>query len=159
MIVLVRVDSRLVHGQVIEAWLPYLRVHRILVADDETARSPLASMAYRIAVPPSVRVDVLPLTGLDFTPFECTPDPIFLIVRNLNSVQKARQQGLGAAPLNLGNLHFTPGCAQVTPSIFMSQLDATVLENLAREGMSVEARAIPKEAPLDLNEILGRART
>lgn len=158
MIALVRVDSRLVHGQVIEAWLPYLRVHRMLVADDEVARSPLAGMAFRMAVPPSVQVDVCPLTGLDFTPFERAAEPIFLIVRDLGAVQKARRQGLGAAPLNLGNLHFSPGSAQVTPSIFLSRLDATVLEELARQGMSIEARAVPKEAPLGLNEILGRAR-
>lgn len=158
MIALVRVDSRLVHGQVIEAWLPYLRVQRMLVADDEVARSPLASMAFRMAVPSSVQVEVFPLTGLDFAPFERAADPIFLIVRDLRAVQKARQQGLGAAPLNLGNLHFSPGSAQVTPSIFMSRLDAAVLEELARQGMSVEARAVPKEPPLGLSEILGRAR-
>ena len=158
MIALVRVDSRLVHGQVVEAWLPYFRVERMLVADDEAAQSPLAAMAYRLAVPSSVRVEVLPLTGLDFTPFERAADPIFLIVRDLGAVQQARGQGLGAAPLNLGNLHFSPGSAQVTPSIFMSNRDVDVLEDLARHGMSVEARAIPREQPLELSEILGRAR-
>ncbi|MDR0966862.1 MAG: PTS sugar transporter subunit IIB [Myxococcales bacterium] len=158
MIALVRVDSRLVHGQVIEAWLPHLGVHRILVADDETARSPLASMAYRLAVPPSVQVEILPITGLDFTLFEHAAEPIFLIVRDLNAVRQARLQGLGATPLNLGNMHFSPGRAQVTPSLFMSQVDASVLEELARGGMPVEARAIPREPPLGLSEILCRAR-
>ena len=34
MIALVRVDNRLVHGQVLEAWLPRLGARRLLVADD-----------------------------------------------------------------------------------------------------------------------------
>lgn len=31
---LVRVDSRLVHGQIIETWLPYLKASRIVVVND-----------------------------------------------------------------------------------------------------------------------------
>ena len=158
MIALVRVDSRLVHGQVVEAWLPHLRVRRVLVADDEVARSQLAGLALRLAVPAPVQVEVRALTGLDFAPFEEAEEPIFLIVRDLEAVRLARQQGLGASPLNLGNLHFSPGRAQVTPSLFMSRGDADLLEGLAREGMAVEARAIPREPPLGLGEILDRAR-
>ena len=40
----------------------------------------------------------------------------------------------------------------------MSHSDVDVLEDLARHGMSVEARAIPRESPLGLSEILDRAR-
>ena len=41
-VALVRVDNRLVHGQVLEAWLPALDAHGILVADDEAAGNVLA---------------------------------------------------------------------------------------------------------------------
>ncbi|TMA30360.1 MAG: PTS sugar transporter subunit IIB, partial [Deltaproteobacteria bacterium] len=42
---LVRVDNRLVHGQVLEAWLPALDAQGILVADDEAAGNMLARSA------------------------------------------------------------------------------------------------------------------
>ncbi len=35
---LVRVDNRLVHGQVLEAWLPALAAHGILVAERASSR-------------------------------------------------------------------------------------------------------------------------
>ena len=34
---LIRVDSRLVHGQIIETWLPFLKATRIVVVNDEVA--------------------------------------------------------------------------------------------------------------------------
>ena len=44
-IALVRIDNRLVHGQVLEAWVPALSAQGILVADDEVAANPLARAA------------------------------------------------------------------------------------------------------------------
>ena len=51
MIALVRVDNRLVHGQILEAWMPRLRATALVVADDDAARSPLARAAMTLAVP------------------------------------------------------------------------------------------------------------
>ena len=45
MISLVRVDNRLIHGQVVEAWLPRLKVKRVVVADDEAAANLLTNPA------------------------------------------------------------------------------------------------------------------
>ncbi|HEX4382515.1 MAG TPA: PTS sugar transporter subunit IIB, partial [Myxococcales bacterium] len=56
---LVRVDNRLVHGQVLEAWLPALDAHGVLVADDEAAGNVLARSAMSLAIPPRVKFEVL----------------------------------------------------------------------------------------------------
>ena len=61
MISLVRVDNRLIHGQVVEAWLPHLKVGRVVVADDEAASSPLIRAAMGLAVSNNVSVDIQPL--------------------------------------------------------------------------------------------------
>ena len=58
-VALVRVDNRLVHGQVLEAWLPALDAHGILVADDEAAGNVLARSAMSLAIPPGVVFEVL----------------------------------------------------------------------------------------------------
>jgi len=60
-IALVRVDNRLLHGQILEAWVPRLKVDRIVVADDEAAASPLAQAAMVLCLPPTLPVEVLPV--------------------------------------------------------------------------------------------------
>ncbi len=58
MIALVRVDNRLLHGQILEAWVPRLKVRRVVVADDEAAASPLAQAAMTLALPPDLPIRI-----------------------------------------------------------------------------------------------------
>lgn len=157
MIAFVRVDSRLIHGQVIEAWLPYLKVGRILVADDEAARNPLTRAAMGMAVPARVQVEIRPLQGTDFGALESGDEPALLLLREVAGAVYARRHGLACPTLNLGNVHFAPGRAQVTPSVFLSPEELGLLEGLAGEGVAVELRAVPRERPMPLGEILSRA--
>jgi len=55
-IALVRVDSRLVHGQIIEAWVPYLKIRCICVANDEVANDFFRETVMKLAVPQGVEV-------------------------------------------------------------------------------------------------------
>ena len=59
-----RIDNRLVHGQVIEAWLPYLEAGRLLVVNDAIADDQLQQSIMSLAVPHKVKVEFLPLDAL-----------------------------------------------------------------------------------------------
>jgi len=152
MIALVRVDSRLIHGQVVEAWLPQLDVARVLVADDAAARSPLTRMAMGLAVPSRVAVDVLPLETADFRAAEASAERVLLLVREVRGALRARERGVTCGVLNLGNIHFAPGRVQVTPSVFLTVEEVAALRELARAGVQVELRTIPKDRPMTVDE-------
>lgn len=57
-IVFIRIDDRLIHGQVITAWSKIVLADRILVIDDEVASDPFMTKVLKIAAPSSVKVDV-----------------------------------------------------------------------------------------------------
>jgi PTS system mannose-specific IIB component len=60
-LVLVRIDDRLIHGQVVGGWLPVIQAERIVVASDRAAADSLQTGLMRLAVPDHVAVDVLPV--------------------------------------------------------------------------------------------------
>lgn len=154
MIALVRVDNRLIHGQVIEAWLPALgSIGRILVADDEAAASPLTRAAMGLAVPPPVKVEIAPLAQADFAALAAAPEKALVLIRDVAGAVRARERGLTFGSLNLGNVHFAPGRAQVSPSVFLSSAELESLKALASAGVAIELRAVPKDRPLGLAEI------
>lgn len=62
MIVLFRVDERLVHGQVAVAWSKTLKITHIIVANDQTAKSELQKTALKMAAPGDVKISI---QGLD----------------------------------------------------------------------------------------------
>ena len=57
----VRIDNRLVHGQVIETWLPHTRAQMIVVVNDELAGNMLRQEIMSLAIPDGVEIVFLPV--------------------------------------------------------------------------------------------------
>ena len=55
-----RIDGRLVHGQVANLWTPKLQADRIIVVDEEAAKSDIQKSGLRMATPLTTRLSVLP---------------------------------------------------------------------------------------------------
>ncbi len=159
MIALVRVDNRLLHGQILEAWVPRLRVRRIVVADDDAAKSPLARAAMTLCLPPELPAEIRTLAEVDWAALAASPVPALVLVREVSDLERAVAAGLGAdrAPaLNLGNVHYAPGRRPVTPSVFLSEQELSAIQAFARAGFTVEARAVPSDAPIGPEEMARR---
>ena len=159
-VALVRVDNRLVHGQVLEAWLPALDAHGILVADDEAAGNVLARSAMALAIPPGVNFEVLRVeaaAGL-LRPGGKGPQAprTLVLLRDVRDAVALSEAGVSVPQLNLGNVHFGRGRKQVSPSVFLDAGELAALEKLSRAGTQVEVRAVPSEPPLRLPDLKAR---
>ncbi len=159
-IALVRVDNRLVHGQVLEAWLPALDAHGILVADDEAAGNVLARSAMSLAIPPKVSFQVLRVQAAAdaLKPGGAGPQAprTLVLLRDVRDAVALHDAGVPMPKLNLGNIHFGAGRRQVSPSVFLDAREVAALEKLAAAGTQVEVRAVPSEQPVPLAEIKSR---
>lgn len=140
-----RIDSRLIHGQVIEAWLPHLSVSRVVVADDEASKDPIAQAAYGMAMPPEVEVVLAPVDALDFAALASDRVRTLVLFRDVKSAVQARKRGLPNGMLNLGNVHAGPGRVSVSRSVFLDDADAAALRELSKAGMDVQVQAVPSE--------------
>lgn len=150
MIVLSRVDSRLIHGQVIEAWLPYLNLRRIVVADDETAVDDFAKAAMGLAVPSSVEVVTERIASLDYLALASDSVRTMVLFRDVPAVISGRQHGLPDGLITLGNVHAAPGRLPVSRSVFLSTAEREQLVELCRTGMQIVIQAVPSEKPQSL---------
>ncbi|HET9751770.1 MAG TPA: PTS sugar transporter subunit IIB [Myxococcales bacterium] len=159
-IALVRVDNRLVHGQVLEAWLPALGADGILVADDEAAGNVLARSAMSLAIPPGVSFSVLRLDAAAelLRPGGKGPQAsrTLVLLRDVRDAVLLHERGVPLPRLNIGNVHFATGRRQVSASVFLDEREVAELEQLARAGTEVELRAVPSEASLLLGDIKAR---
>ena len=159
-VALVRVDNRLVHGQVLEAWLPALDAHGILVADDEAATNVLARAAMALAIPPGIKFEVLRLRSAAELLRQGGKGPqaarTLLILRDVRDAVALHEGGVPIPVLNVGNVHFGIGRRQVSSSVFLDAGEIGALEALAAAGTKVEVRAVPSEAALGLAEIKAR---
>jgi PTS system mannose-specific IIB component len=160
-IALVRVDNRLVHGQILETWLPKLGIRRLVVADDEAAGTPLARDAMCLCTPPDVPVEVKALDAVDWAALSASKEAVLVLVRDVADLMRATERGLTperAPRLNLGNVHYALRRHPVTPSVFLDDEELGDLRELADRGFKVEVRALPSDAALDPARIGERQR-
>jgi PTS system N-acetylgalactosamine-specific IIB component len=148
-ILLLRVDNRLIHGQILEAWVPRLHATRLVVADDEAAASAFARAAMGLCLPPHLPVEVRAIADVDFAALAASKERVLVLFRDIAGVARAVRGGLtpALAPrLNVGNVHYGAGRRAVTPSVFLTSGEVAELAGLAQAGFEVEARAIPADA-------------
>jgi len=88
-ITLVRIDNRLLHGQILEAWVPRLRIERIVIADDDAAASPLAQAAMVLCLPPTLVAEVLPVAKVDYASLAAARQAMLLLFREVSAVGRA----------------------------------------------------------------------
>lgn len=157
MIVLTRVDSRLLHGQVLEGWVPHLAVGRLVVADDQVAADPTASAAMAIAAPPELELDITPLSSADLTRAATDGVRTLVLVRDVRGAQALHQKGDLRGRLQLGNVHAGPGRSPRSRSVFLSEAELSALEALAASGLTIEAQAAVGEAPVPLARLAAPA--
>jgi PTS system mannose-specific IIB component len=158
---LVRVDNRLVHGQILETWLPKLGIRRLVVADDEAAGTPLARDAMCLCTPPGLPVEVKPLDAVDWAGLAASKEPVMVLVREVADLVRATHGGMTpelAPRLNLGNVHYALRRRPVTPSVFLDDEELSELRELEERGFDVEVRALPTDVALDPSRVDGRRR-
>jgi mannose/fructose/N-acetylgalactosamine-specific phosphotransferase system component IIB len=152
----VRIDSRLIHGQVVEGWLPVLKVGRVVVADDEASESPLMRAAMGLAVPAGMEVDIARLDDVPFARLALDGVRTLVLLRDLPSLQRARARGLPVRYLNLGNVHHGPGRRRVSASVYLTADELQQLRALAAAGVEMDARGVPSDRPILLAEMAER---
>lgn len=152
---LVRIDSRLIHGQIIEAWAPYLNLDCILVADDEVATDAMQKTIMRMAVPRKIALGVGAVRQIVDEVRAGKWDNVtgLLLFADVDSGFRAYEYGLPASVLNIGNVHHAPGSRQVAPSVALNERDLAQLHKLQKIGIRIEFRSVPRQKPISLTEI------
>lgn len=158
MIALARVDNRLIHGQVVSTWIPFLKAQDVVVADEEAAGSALMQMAMTMAVPPPVEVRIATPAAIDWAAVNASPRRVLVLFRDVETAAAARRAGLAIDTLNVGNVHFAEGRRPILASVFLNERELSLLEEMAREGVTIEARAVPPDARVGLDELRARYR-
>ena len=123
-----RVDNRLVHGQVIEAWLPYTGARHLIVANDELAADALRQQIIELAV------------TLDACGEDC-----FVLFGNCQDARRASNAGIIMETLNIGNLHYGPEKMQILPHVALSAEDREDLRSIQQHLVLLDFRSVPTE--------------
>jgi mannose/fructose/sorbose-specific phosphotransferase system IIB component len=157
-VVLLRIDDRLVHGQVVEGWLKAIRATRIVVASDSVASDEMQKALYLLAVPQGVPLSCLSLdeAAEAWASAPWKNERVLVLVSSPQDVVTLLQKGVRIESVNVGGLHFREGRVQILKAVSVDEHDVEALKTLMQRGVLLEARPLPLDEPVDLKSYLDR---
>lgn len=152
----VRIDGRLVHGQVANLWTNKLTISRILVVDDEVAENKIQKSGLRLATPAGVNLSVLPIDKAadHILAGKYDKQRLFIVAKKPKTLLALVEKGVPIKEINVGNMMEDDGTRQVTRSINVVDEDVAAFRSLDKKGVKLTAQMVPNDDPNDFMPLL-----
>jgi PTS system mannose-specific IIB component len=160
MITHLRIDNRLIHGQVAVSWLKYIGAKAIIVCNDKVAKDPIQKMA----LPMAARNTKVLVFSIEETLKYVNDNPdetIFIIAKFPQDALEIMKTGVKIKELNVGNAAPIAGTkyVMVTKSIAATKEDAEVYRQIADLlGGKLTSQIMPHNETTDFMAALKKAK-
>jgi mannose/fructose/N-acetylgalactosamine-specific phosphotransferase system component IIB len=156
MIVFIRIDDRLIHGQVVEGWVSYLKASYLLVADDAVASNTMQRSIMELAVPQGLKVMIGPVEEMcrRLRTSVLDAERAILLFSNPADVLRAIKAGMECRSLNVGGMHYVPGKRKLMDVLAVNDRDLEALKEIAGKGIKIDVQTVPTQRPIPLGKIL-----
>ena len=147
MIKLVRLDYRLLHGQVVFSWTGHVGAQRIIVVDDDAANDEMKKSALLLSKPAGVRVNIFTVDKAiaKMPKVEQLDEKIMMIFGNTAELRKFCQA------YNYGAVANKPGSVAFDQSVFLTPEEQADTQKLLDMGIKIYSQQTPtfKVVPID----------
>lgn len=156
MIKMVRVDHRLLHGQVAFAWTKTLGVDCILIANDEVAKDTLRMGALRMAAPSGVKLVIKSMEDsiANIKAGKTDKYNLFILLESIEDAYRLTEEVPEIKFINLGGIKSASDKRQISKAIFVSDQDCDLLRKMNEKDVKLEIRMVPDEKPLNAMDLI-----
>jgi mannose/fructose/N-acetylgalactosamine-specific phosphotransferase system component IIB len=149
---LVRIDERMIHGQVVTQWLRNIHCDRILLVDDGVFADEFLKKVVVMAAPADVAIEVLTvdMAADSLKSDKFREQALMILVRHPSTVEALVGKGIKITKLNLGGMGTKPGRKRLFKNIAISSEEAEIFKRLAANGVVTTIQMTPNEKPVDL---------
>ncbi len=155
---LVRIDDRLIHGQVATRWTKETNVTRIIVVSDEVAADSVRKTLLTQVAPPGVTahvVDVEKMIRVYNNP-KYAGERVMLLFTNPTDVERLVEAGVKITSVNIGGMAFRQGKTQVNNAISIDAKDIEAFNKLNARGIELEARKVSTDQKLKMMDLIAK---
>ena len=141
---LVRVDDRLIHGQIVESWIPNLDIAEVVVVSDELVSDDTRCAIMRFATPDDIDLKIMSVEdAIKYSPAALKSEiNILVLFQGLKQVIQLLDGGIKISELNIGGMHYSAGKNQsIGRAIFLVRKIATILKIYLAGGLKLKVEA------------------
>ena len=144
---IVRIDDRLIHGQIVQGWLKTIQVDKILVVSDVVANDEMQQVLLSMAVPSSVKLVIKNIkdASCELANDVYEKDKLMILFSNPQDIVKVVENGIKIQSINIGGMHHAHGKKQLRTNLSVDKNDVESFLKLLSLGIELEARALPQD--------------
>lgn len=155
-IVLTRIDSRLIHGQVMTKWVNQSNANKIVVVSDELAKDEFMLEIYLLSAPAGVKVECYSKSDAvkNWKEDQFGNGKVLLLLPNLESMKVVYEGGIKVPNIQIGGLGGAPNRKVVFQNITLDNADVSILTYLKEQGVNIIFQTIPEDIPQSFDSII-----
>ena len=154
MIKLMRLDDRLIHGQVAATWTNTINANCILIAKDNI--TPLEVTACKLSVPPGVKLVIKNVDDSIKAINSGVTDKynLFIVLDNVDAAYRLMKNCEQVKSLNLGRTIKKDGLVSLSKFVHVTPEQRDMLKELLDEGYDIYMQTIPTDTLTPLSKVL-----
>ena len=141
-----RIDDRLIHGQIVTAWLHYADAKQIVVADDKAANDTFSQSLLKMATPKGINLKIVDLfEGKKLVEGTDSDDKTLFLVRGPIEANLVLENNDVVKTINVGNLNMRKGKEKILDNLWVYEEDIKAFQYLDEKQINLEYRTVPND--------------
>lgn len=146
-----RIDDRLVHGQVIVGWLPEIKPDCLVIVNDKICEDFMRQEMMALSVPPEVDLQFYSTTEIDHSKVSRSS---FILVVSPKDAWACLEKGIRPLQLNVGGMHSRDNKEEIFEALHLDHEDRKYFEKILESGIMPVFQPTPQNEPVPLGDIL-----
>lgn len=151
--IIFRVDDRLIHGQVIEGWIKYIKIKNIILLNDRIAGDPLQKIIYSSIVPTECKLTILDKSNFTANFLDKLNNKILILVESVKDLYDLRDILKDEYYINVGCVASREHKIEITDTVFLDLDEIKMLSEL-RESFEIHIKKLPWETGVEIKNFL-----
>lgn len=154
-IVLTRIDDRLIHGQVVTAWIKQYPINKILIIDDELSQNRLMERIYKAAAPMGVEVLIQAVSeAVGFLKEEpVRGENLLILVKVPEIIEVLLEEGVLITKVILGGMGARNGRKTFNRNVSASDEEVKCFKRIVETGTEIFYQLVPNEKAVNIKSL------
>lgn len=154
-IVLARIDDRLIHGQVMTAWLQYSGGTHIVIVDNGTAADSFLQNVMKMSVPQGIKFNVFDeKKGAEYLTQDHGNAKLLVLAKTPETYLNLVNNGVKLSQIIVGGMGAKPGRTKLYKNISASDEERKVFSELIEKGVDVEVQIVPTDKATNVSGLI-----
>jgi PTS system mannose-specific IIB component len=155
---IVRIDDRLIHGQVVVGWGSFLNPELIIVCNDEIAGSDMEKELYSSTIPNEIEILFLTIeqTTQLLKKDDLNEKKYILLIESPFDALRLLELGANLNSINIGGLHFKNEAVQFLTYVYLNKDEISCFRKIMDRGVELECRDLPQSKKVLLKKLFNK---